>query len=241
MISIKSAEFVITLTAFFIAYVFIVTFVGYFRAWITDKMGDDTAVNAGFLTLNPLQHVDPIGMICLFFFRIGWGSHIPINPSLITARSTVKRWLKLCLAYWSDAVAHVLLATIAMVGLLSLFGVNVIGISADMMMGGQLSHMRFAQVYPESSSLAISLALILVASIDLNVFLAVFNLVFRGLELFMIYLIERSPHYAQYNNMATIFLYAIVVSIFVTPQLRWFLVVIIWQMGQVIAHLIGAI
>ncbi len=44
------------------------------------KMGDNTAKYQGRLTLNPLDHLDPIGTICLFLFRFGWAKPVPINP-----------------------------------------------------------------------------------------------------------------------------------------------------------------
>jgi len=50
-------------------------------------LGDDTAKNAGRLTLNPLSHLDPIGSIilpALLIFSggpvIGWAKPVPINP-----------------------------------------------------------------------------------------------------------------------------------------------------------------
>lgn len=44
------------------------------------KLGDDTAKNAGRLTLNPLKHMDPIGFIFMLIFRFGWAKPVPINP-----------------------------------------------------------------------------------------------------------------------------------------------------------------
>ena len=44
------------------------------------KMGDHTAEKAGRLTLNPLKHIDPIGLVALYVFRIGWAKPVPINP-----------------------------------------------------------------------------------------------------------------------------------------------------------------
>lgn len=241
MLSIKSAEFFITTITFLLAYVLMVTIAGSFRAWVSEKMGDSSAADAGFLTLNPMQHVDAFGLAALFLFRFGWGAQMPVSPSSIVARTTFVRWVKLCLAYWSDMLAHIVLALVSMTALLVMFGQSVIGISASMMFSGELSHMLFAQAFPEHSSLTISLALVCVASIYLNVFLAVFNFVFRGLELFMIYLIERSPHYAQYNNIATVLLYALIVSIFVTPQLRVLFVIFIVELAQTLAHLFGGL
>ena len=33
------------------------------------------------LTLNPISHIDPIGLIMLFFAQIGWAKPVPINPN----------------------------------------------------------------------------------------------------------------------------------------------------------------
>lgn len=42
-------------------------------------LGDETAKNAGRLTLNPLAHIDPFGFLFLILFRIGWGKPVPMN------------------------------------------------------------------------------------------------------------------------------------------------------------------
>lgn len=43
------------------------------------KLGDPTAKNLGRLTLNPIKHIDPIGALCMLFFRFGWAKPVPIN------------------------------------------------------------------------------------------------------------------------------------------------------------------
>ncbi len=43
-------------------------------------LGDDTAKRMGRLTLNPISHIDPIGLIMLFLVHIGWAKPVPINP-----------------------------------------------------------------------------------------------------------------------------------------------------------------
>lgn len=43
-------------------------------------MGDNTAKYSGRLSLNPLNHLDPIGTLCLFLFHFGWAKPVPINP-----------------------------------------------------------------------------------------------------------------------------------------------------------------
>ncbi len=43
--------------------------------------GDPTAKMAGRLTLNPIKHIDPIGMLVLFITRmIGWAKPVPVDP-----------------------------------------------------------------------------------------------------------------------------------------------------------------
>lgn len=44
------------------------------------KCGDPTAKMMGRLSLDPRKHLDPIGMICMFFLGIGWAKPVPINP-----------------------------------------------------------------------------------------------------------------------------------------------------------------
>ncbi len=43
------------------------------------KLGDPTAHDLGRLTLNPLKHLDPIGFLCMVFFRFGWAKPVPVN------------------------------------------------------------------------------------------------------------------------------------------------------------------
>lgn len=50
------------------------------HGWVSYKLGDPTAKNAGRLTLNPFKHLDPIGALCMLFFHVGWANPVPINP-----------------------------------------------------------------------------------------------------------------------------------------------------------------
>lgn len=43
------------------------------------KMGDDTPLMQGRLTLNPLKHIDPMGFMCLLLFGFGWAKPVIIN------------------------------------------------------------------------------------------------------------------------------------------------------------------
>lgn len=44
------------------------------------RLGDPTAKNAGRLTLNPIRHIDPVGLLVMAVARFGWARAVPINP-----------------------------------------------------------------------------------------------------------------------------------------------------------------
>ncbi len=135
MIGLKSIEAVIGFIILFLVYIFSVTPAGCFRAWIAKKMGDDTAESLGFLTLNPLNHIDIIGLSVLFLFSdtvrmafpglfsgrslpiyigFGWGKQIPVDISNIHGRY---RWSKIALVLFSNTLVHFCLPIIALIGL----------------------------------------------------------------------------------------------------------------------------
>ncbi len=57
------------------------------HGWVALWLGDDTALRAGRLTLNPLKHIDPLGTIALplllVFLRspfvFGWAKPVPVQ------------------------------------------------------------------------------------------------------------------------------------------------------------------
>lgn len=56
------------------------TFHEYAHGYAAYKMGDPTAKYSGRLSLNPKDHMDFFGTICLLFFGFGWARPVPINP-----------------------------------------------------------------------------------------------------------------------------------------------------------------
>jgi Zn-dependent protease len=57
------------------------------HGWVADRLGDDTARQAGRLTLNPIPHIDLFGSIILPAmlviagspFVLGWAKPVPVN------------------------------------------------------------------------------------------------------------------------------------------------------------------
>lgn len=49
------------------------------HGFVAYKLGDDTAKNAGRLTLNPIKHLDIMGLIMMVVFHFGWAKPVPVN------------------------------------------------------------------------------------------------------------------------------------------------------------------
>ena len=45
------------------------------------KLGDDTARQRGRLTLNPIKHLDLMGLFMMLVFHVGWAKPVPVNPN----------------------------------------------------------------------------------------------------------------------------------------------------------------
>ena len=73
-------------------------------------LGDPTAKRAGRLSLNPLRHVDLLGLIMMAIFRFGWAKPVPIDP-----RYFKKPKRDMALTALAGPVSNVLLAWIAVI------------------------------------------------------------------------------------------------------------------------------
>ncbi|NTU19339.1 site-2 protease family protein [Brevibacillus sp. HB1.2] len=63
-----------------IAFVIAFTLHEWAHAFVAWKLGDNTAKSEGRLTLNPIPHIDPFGLILILFGPFGWARPVPINP-----------------------------------------------------------------------------------------------------------------------------------------------------------------
>lgn len=77
---------------------------GYMSYWL----GDPTAKQAGRLSINPLNHLDPVGTICLFLFHFGWAKPVPID-----SRYYKNEKLGVCLVAMAGPLMNFILALIA--------------------------------------------------------------------------------------------------------------------------------
>lgn len=67
------------------------TFHEFAHAWMATKLGDDTPRLQGRLNLNPMSHVDPVGIICLALLGFGWGKPVQINPRNFDGKYTLSK------------------------------------------------------------------------------------------------------------------------------------------------------
>ena len=50
------------------------------HAYAAMRLGDYTAYYQGRITLNPLKHLNPLGVLMMALVGIGWANPVPINP-----------------------------------------------------------------------------------------------------------------------------------------------------------------
>lgn len=131
-------------------FVFGLTFHEVAHGWVADKLGDPTARNAGRLTLNPLAHLDPIGSLMLIFAGFGWARPVPVNPLNLPNPRRDMLWVAL-----AGPVANLLFA----LGL---------GLIFQIFLKGQFERELFG------SSI---LTLVIFMGVQINVILAIFNLI----------------------------------------------------------------
>jgi Zn-dependent protease len=78
------------------------------HGWVALLFGDDTARRSGRLTLNPVSHLDPLGLLTLFLVGFGWARPVPVNYARL--KSTRLGLLSVSLA---SCAANILMAVLA--------------------------------------------------------------------------------------------------------------------------------
>ncbi len=65
---------------FIIALFIAITVHEFAHAWTADRLGDPTPRLQGRISLNPFVHLDLMGMLFLFFVGFGWGKPVMFDP-----------------------------------------------------------------------------------------------------------------------------------------------------------------
>ena len=132
------------------------TFHEFAHALAADKLGDDTPRIQGRLNLNPISHIDPIGMILLLVAGFGWGKPVQIDSRNFNGKYSLSKSEAIVAA--AGPVMNFVLAFVFMIITYVIFGTaNILnGISAN------------------ASSI---LYIVMIRTISINIGLAVFNLI----------------------------------------------------------------
>ncbi len=69
----------ITLLVSAVAALLCITFHELSHGFAAYRLGDPTAKNAGRLTLNPIKHIDVMGLIMMIVVKVGWAKPVPVD------------------------------------------------------------------------------------------------------------------------------------------------------------------
>lgn len=71
----KIRELVVVIPVFLLA----LTIHEFAHGWLANRLGDPTARLQGRLTLNPVAHLDPIGVLAIVLIGFGWAKPVPVD------------------------------------------------------------------------------------------------------------------------------------------------------------------
>ncbi len=120
------------------------------HGFMAKLLGDDTAEREGRLTLNPFDHIDPMGALCMCLCCFGWAKPTPVNVSRCRK---VKARTALVLTSLAGPLANILISLVFMIA----------------------SKLVLANFTDNQTGYYVYIALQMVISI--NLYLAVFNLI----------------------------------------------------------------
>jgi Zn-dependent protease len=75
-------------------------------------LGDNTANEQGRLTLNPIRHIDPMGMLFMLVVGFGWAKPVPVNPLRCTRKLTMRGFMSITAA--AGPISNILFALVTM-------------------------------------------------------------------------------------------------------------------------------
>lgn len=159
------------------------------HAFTALKLGDTSVKYRGRLTLNPMAHIDPFGALALLLFGFGWAKPVPIDP-----RNFKNPKLGMGIVALMGPVANIVAAIV----------------------GGLIFHAiaAFAPAFFTGEGFGYYVNLFLVFYIQINVSLAVFNLLpippLDGSKILFVFLPDRAvAWFYRYQNIISIVLIAL--------------------------------
>ncbi|MBY0353180.1 site-2 protease family protein [Candidatus Babeliales bacterium] len=173
-------------------------------------LGDNTARRQGRLTLNPLAHIDPLGLLFLLLFKIGWA-----KPVIFDQRNFKYPRFYAVLTAFAGPASNFIFALVCFYAL-AYFPARLFSVAV----GLTLVHIVQATAY-------------------VNIMLGVFNLLpippLDGGHLVTALLMKRYPHVVAWLYQYSIFF---LLFIFLLPQTRTMLIQLIIIAEQIIRSLV---
>jgi len=237
MITVASVQYITTTITIIIAYIFALSLGGFVRAWMAKNLGDATAEQAGFLTLDPIKHVDPIGLVLLVFLRVGWIRSCPIDSAKLKKKS--HGFLRVVVAFFSDFMTYLFLSVSALISLFALFGVEILYVLLHVKLE-TLSQAFLAHNFPSQPSYVLSIGLFLVALLYLSIFLATLTLLWSAFEFVMAYYAENISLYLARSRYAMLVVFFLTMFL-VFPIIYKGVIIGAFYMALVFGRLFGII
>jgi Zn-dependent protease len=128
----------------------------YTHGYVAYRLGDPTAKLAGRLTFNPISHLDPFGTLVLVLTQmIGWAKPVPVDPRYLRNPRKDMLWISLGGPAANLVTAGVLAVILHVIA--ALLGWGVVGRGSSFVLGPLVRMLLFG--------------------VNINVILAIFNLI----------------------------------------------------------------
>lgn len=191
------------------------TFHEFAHAWAATKLGDETPRQQGRLSLNPISHIDPVGLICLMLLGFGWGKPVQINPRNFDGKYSISKAEAIVAA--AGPIMNFILAFVFLI-IYAIFGMTVTTITTTTNV----------------------ISSILISIISVNLGLGVFNLIpiypLDGAKVLNHFLPYKAKEWMIRNQtILTIIVFAIVFYTDIIPYITtWVLKGMIWLVDLII-------
>ncbi len=76
----QGKDYIVACVIYMLALILSLSMHEFAHAFTAYKCGDETPKMMGRVTLNPLAHLDPLGIICAALFYVGWAKPVQVNP-----------------------------------------------------------------------------------------------------------------------------------------------------------------
>ncbi|MGN1297453.1 MAG: site-2 protease family protein [Clostridia bacterium] len=185
-----------------------ITFHEFAHGFAAYKLGDNTAKDEGRLSLNPFDHLDPIGSLMLLFAGFGWGKPVHVNPRNYTRKISMEKGEAIVSA--AGPIMNLLLAIIFTLIYYAIYKIAGVGFL--------------------SSTIGGIIMLLISATISVNIGLGVFNLIplppLDGSKIIMPFLPYKAKEWFVNNEQLFSLIFVVlwitgIAGIIISPAINW--------------------